>query len=314
MEGIHPHDLGTILDHQGVAIRAGHHCAQPVMEHFGVPATARASFALYNTTEEVEVLAAALHRARELFAMSDLRDLYQEVILDHNRRPRNFGPLPAANRRAEGHNPLCGDRVTVYLDLADGRLQDVAFEGAGCAISTASASLMTEALKGLTVEEARGLFKGFHELVTLGAAEGSPDAGQACRVHRRARVPDAGQVRHPRLARPDGGAGRAGSARHHGVGMMKTEQEIPKPQSRSLESADGVATATGPFEPSSEPSDVENGIVEALKTVFDPEIPVNIYELGLIYDIDIQAEGAVQVKMTLDLPRLSGGRQASPAR
>jgi cysteine desulfurase / selenocysteine lyase len=68
MEGIHPHDLGTILDHQGVAIRAGHHCAQPVMEHFGVPATARASFAFYNTAEEVEILAAALHRARELFA------------------------------------------------------------------------------------------------------------------------------------------------------------------------------------------------------------------------------------------------------
>ncbi len=110
--------------------------------------------------------------------MNDLRDLYQEVILDHNRRPRNFGPLPAANRRAEGHNPLCGDRVTVYLDLVDGRLQDIAFQGSGCAISTASASLMTEALKGLTLEDARGLFKGFHDLVTLGAAEGSPDLGK----------------------------------------------------------------------------------------------------------------------------------------
>ena len=110
--------------------------------------------------------------------MNDLRDLYQEVILDHNRRPRNFGPLPTANRRAEGHNPLCGDRVTVYLDLEDGRLRDVAFQGSGCAISTASASLMTEALKGLTLEDARGLFKGFHDLVTLGAAEGSPELGK----------------------------------------------------------------------------------------------------------------------------------------
>jgi nitrogen fixation NifU-like protein len=100
--------------------------------------------------------------------MSDLRDLYQEVILDHNRRPRNFGPLPAANRRAEGHNPLCGDRVTVYLDVEGGRIQGVSFEGAGCAISTASASLMTEALKGRSVEEARSLFHGFHELVTQG--------------------------------------------------------------------------------------------------------------------------------------------------
>ena len=110
--------------------------------------------------------------------MNDLRDLYQEVILDHNRRPRNFGPLPTANRRAEGHNPLCGDRVTVYLDLEDGRLRDIAFQGSGCAISTASASLMTEALKGLTLEEARGLFKGVHDLVTLGATEGSPELGK----------------------------------------------------------------------------------------------------------------------------------------
>jgi len=100
--------------------------------------------------------------------MSDLRDLYQEVILDHNRRPRNFGPLPAANRQAEGHNPLCGDRVTVYLDVEGDRIQGVSFEGAGCAISTASASLMTEALKGLSVEEARTLFHAFHVLVTQG--------------------------------------------------------------------------------------------------------------------------------------------------
>lgn len=100
--------------------------------------------------------------------MSDLRDLYQEVILDHNRHPRNFGPLPAANHHAEGNNPLCGDRITVYLDVAGDRIRDVSFEGAGCAISTASASLMTEALKGRTVEEARQLFHGFHELVTKG--------------------------------------------------------------------------------------------------------------------------------------------------
>jgi nitrogen fixation NifU-like protein len=110
--------------------------------------------------------------------MSDLRELYQEVILDHNRHPRNFGPLATANRRTEGHNPLCGDRVTIYLDVEEGHLRDIAFEGAGCAISTASASLMTEALKGLTVEGARDLFRGFHELVTKGAPEGSPDLGK----------------------------------------------------------------------------------------------------------------------------------------
>jgi nitrogen fixation protein NifU and related proteins len=105
--------------------------------------------------------------------MTDLRELYQEVILDHNRRPRNFGALPAANRRAEGHNPLCGDQVTLFVDVADGTIRDLAFEGSGCAISTASASLMTEALKGLSVDEARALFRGFQELVTVGRAEGS---------------------------------------------------------------------------------------------------------------------------------------------
>ena len=97
---------------------------------------------------------------------SDLRDLYQEVILDHNRRPRNFGALPSANHTAEGHNPLCGDRVRLFVDVEDDRVQNIAFEGSGCAISTASASLMTEAVKGKTVEEARELFRLFHDLLT----------------------------------------------------------------------------------------------------------------------------------------------------
>ncbi|HEV2855534.1 MAG TPA: SUF system NifU family Fe-S cluster assembly protein [Thermoanaerobaculia bacterium] len=108
-----------------------------------------------------------------------LRDLYQEVILDHNRRPRNFGTLPSANHQAEGYNPLCGDKVTVFLDLEDdGRIRDVAFQGAGCAISTASASLMTEALKGKTAEEARELFQGFQGLVTKGTGEDSEELGK----------------------------------------------------------------------------------------------------------------------------------------
>lgn len=110
--------------------------------------------------------------------MNNLRELYQEVILDHNRRPRNFGPLPAANHQAEGDNPLCGDKVSVLLDLEDGRIQDIAFQGVGCAISMASASLMTEALKGQTVEEARRLFHVFHNLLTTGAGESSPDLGK----------------------------------------------------------------------------------------------------------------------------------------
>ena len=97
---------------------------------------------------------------------SDLRELYQEVILDHGKRPRNFRPLPDANRRAEGYNPLCGDRETVSLKLVGDVLEDIAFEGAGCAISTASASMMTESLKGKTRPEAEALFTRFHDLIT----------------------------------------------------------------------------------------------------------------------------------------------------
>jgi nitrogen fixation NifU-like protein len=98
--------------------------------------------------------------------MSDLRELYQEVILDHNRRPRNFGPLESANRRAEGYNPLCGDRITVALQIRDDRIADVRFEGSGCAISKASASLMTDVVKGRTIAEARDLFDRFQRMVT----------------------------------------------------------------------------------------------------------------------------------------------------
>jgi nitrogen fixation NifU-like protein len=98
--------------------------------------------------------------------MSDLRELYQEVILDHNKRPRNFGTLDQPSRTARGHNPLCGDRLTLQLAMDGDRIAQVAFEGSGCAISKASASLMTEAIKGHTVAEAEALFERFHALVT----------------------------------------------------------------------------------------------------------------------------------------------------
>ncbi len=98
--------------------------------------------------------------------MDELRDLYQDVILDHNRRPRNWGTLEPADRRAEGHNPLCGDQLTITLRLAEDRIGDIRFEGSGCAISKASASLMTEAVKGKTLPQADELFARFHELVT----------------------------------------------------------------------------------------------------------------------------------------------------
>lgn len=110
--------------------------------------------------------------------MADLRDLYQEVIIDHGRRPRNFGPLPGANRQAEGVNPLCGDRLTLHLKIRDGVIEAVGFEGTGCAISTASASLMSEALKGKSEAQARALFANFHALVTGQEAAGETPLGK----------------------------------------------------------------------------------------------------------------------------------------
>ena len=98
--------------------------------------------------------------------MSDLRELYQEVILDHNRNPRNFKKLEPSDRRAEGHNPLCGDRLTLYVNLEGERIKEIGFVGNGCAISKASASLMTEAVKGKTLEEVETLFEQFHDMVT----------------------------------------------------------------------------------------------------------------------------------------------------
>jgi nitrogen fixation NifU-like protein len=107
----------------------------------------------------------------------ELTDLYRDVILDHNRRPRNFGPLEDAQAVAEGVNPLCGDRLTLRLNLADDRIESIRFEGQGCAISTASASLMTEAVKGKTRGEALTLFDRVHRLLTDDAA-GAEDLGK----------------------------------------------------------------------------------------------------------------------------------------
>ncbi len=97
----------------------------------------------------------------------DIRELYQEMILDHNRNPRNFRVIDPCSHHAEGYNPLCGDQIEVYVNIEDGIITDVAFQGDGCAISTASSSMMTEAIKGKTVEEADKLFKLFHDAVML---------------------------------------------------------------------------------------------------------------------------------------------------
>jgi nitrogen fixation protein NifU and related proteins len=104
----------------------------------------------------------------------DLRELYQDIILDHGRHPRNFRPIEQPTHSAQGHNPLCGDRVTIYVTLDGDRIADVSFQGRGCAISTAAASLMTEVLKDKSLEEAQALFAHFHARVTGGAEAALP--------------------------------------------------------------------------------------------------------------------------------------------
>jgi len=107
--------------------------------------------------------------------MSELRDLYQQVILDHNRKPRNYRKLPSPTRRAEGFNPLCGDRVTLELSLEGDVIRDIGFQGSGCAISRASASMMTAAFKGKTISDAEEMFARFHAMLTEDAPSAAPD-------------------------------------------------------------------------------------------------------------------------------------------
>ncbi len=110
--------------------------------------------------------------------MPELRDLYQEVILEHSKAPRNYKALESANHKAEGYNPLCGDRFTVYLEMDGDKIREIGFQGAGCAISKASASMMTQSVKGKTKEEAEKIFHRFHELVTGHGHGDDPELGK----------------------------------------------------------------------------------------------------------------------------------------
>lgn len=176
MEGLHPHDIGTLLDADGIAIRTGHHCTQPVMQFFKVPATARISIAFYNTKEEIDQLVCSLKKIMEFKQTGSRRniqserinEIYQESIMEHDRNPKNFKACFDCNHRDEGFNPFCGDRIELFLNVENNVIRDITFQGELCAISKSSASIMTDMLKGRTLKEAEGMFNRFYNAFSSG--------------------------------------------------------------------------------------------------------------------------------------------------
>ena len=315
LDGVHPHDAGTILDQQGIAVRTGQHCAQPVMDRFCIPATIRASLAIYNTREDIDALVRGLQKVREVFGglrakpqsqpqvhMSELTDLYQEVILDHNRRPHNFRAIESPSAKQEGYNPLCGDRLTLYLTLDGDVITDVAFQGSGCAISKASASLMTDALKGKTVEQARALFDHFHAMITSNPETPPADLGKLSVFAGVREFPT--RIKCASLAWHTMKAAVADEYRRADLNRMM--HHLPTQSGGGLPEdspANALSESTADITPDPAKMDeIAPKVIEALKTVYDPEIPVNIFEMGLIYDVLVDAAGHVGVKMTLTAP------------
>ena len=214
----------------------------------------------------------------------DIQDLYREAILDHNRKPRNFRKLEGANRTADGYNPLCGDKIHVYLKVENDRVDDVGFEGSGCAISIASASMMSESVKGRTLSDVLALFESFHAVLT-GETDGesrSKDLGKLVVFAGVREVPI--RVKCATLA-------------WH---TLRAAIES-RPKVVTTESDQASQSASMPTVPLNV-ADLRQHIIEALRTVYDPEIPVNLYDLGLIYDILVEASGLVTIRMTLTAP------------
>jgi len=164
MKAAHPHDIAQALDGEGIAIRAGHHCARPTMQRLGLSATARVSLAFYNTKDELDALREALHKVQG--PSSTKSTPAGDTIVQHNRHPRNCRELKNATCMAEGLNSLCGDEFRVYLVLEGDTIADASFTGSGCAIAKSSASIMTTVLKGKTVQQAKILATQFEDLVS----------------------------------------------------------------------------------------------------------------------------------------------------
>ena len=254
--------------------------------------------------------------------MSELSDLYQEVILDHNRRPHNFRVIDPATATQEGYNPLCGDRLTLYLTVRDGVIADVAFQGSGCAISKASASLMTDARQG---QERRAGARAVRPLppddhVRARAAR-SPDLGKLAVLagvrEFPTRVKCAGLAWHTLKAavsehrrRPDHDRvtdERRAFSPGEPIPEMSNSRFLP------MMPMGGASPAESPANDQSESighivpdpvkmAELRPQVLDALKTIYDPEIPVNILELGLIYDVLVDADAKVGVRMTLTAP------------
>ncbi len=216
--------------------------------------------------------------------MVDVRELYQEAILDHNKRPRNYYKPESADRKAEGYNPLCGDRITVYLRIVNDVVREVGFQGSGCAISIASASMMTESVKGKRVAEVEALFERFHALVTQ-EPRTAPAALELGKLAAFAGVREF-PIRVKCATLPW----------HTMRAAIENKQE-------TVVTEKDRAVGEGPMNHGPTPAhSVEEQVVAVLRTVYDPEIPVNIYDLGLIYHISAEVSGAVTIKMTLTTP------------
>ena len=194
----------------------------------------------------------------------NLKELYQEIILEHGKNPRNLGKVHEFNKDAKGHNPLCGDNVHVYLKLNGQKIvEDISFEGSGCAISMASASIMTDLIKGKNEHEAKEIVEDF-----LGMIKENPDLkSEYLKDDEKTKLMCLSGVKQYR-------------------GILLHQQWIT--QKKSLK-------------PSRNFMELKEKVIEEIKKIYDPEIPVNIYELGLIYDIAVDKKN-ISVKMTLTTP------------
>ncbi len=213
--------------------------------------------------------------------MSDVRDLYQEVILDHSKHPQNFHKPDGANRTAEGFNPLCGDTVNVHVKLDADVIADIGFEGSGCAISKASASLMTVGVKGKTKAQAGMLFDSFHAMITK---EPNTALDPALLGSLGKLAVFSGVREYPARI-------KCATLAWHTLKAALEGKEITV-STESLKESGGVM----------ETKVIQDKVVAAIRSCYDPEIPVNIYDLGLIYDVIIDPTGAALVKMTLTSP------------